>query len=86
MACKAFHLSIRETVRLPEEPNAEPGIFQSRYRLFSTNDRKPGNQFNKAERAAREWSKQSRVGYQSNLSTKGQGKSRGLNKGCLLQL
>ena len=57
------------------EPHAEPGIFQSHWRLFRSDVQKPENQFSKVECAAREWSTIKGRYYQSNKVQKGTGKS-----------
>ena len=62
-------------LRLPEEPNAEPGIFKVVVVYSVVMVEKPGNSNHKAEHAAREWSKQTKVDINQSIKVqKGTGK------------
>ena len=65
-----------------QEPDAEPGIFQSRSRLFRNSSSEPGNQDNVAERAAKS-SRAKRVVNNRVNNTRRARLNRNLTKRCL---
>ena len=64
------------------EAHAEPGIIQSRCRLFGNEGRKPEDQ-NTQPNTRQENGLTNRVGNYQSINTKGTGKSQNPNEGCL---